>query len=585
MSEEEQQQMWKRSPTPEETWSDASGGNDSGEWPVIGVVGEELRLDGTPRYVGNSSIPDSIHDVRWGNWHRADGSNTTWDTEDFDSRGVLNRWKRVQKRLRNTLADISLDMEVPWPDDAVHKRPTQHRKQAYEEKLEKRRAGGPISTADWDAEVDAAYARLQEPERGESNSRLRVRRSVGGAGPSMSAAAAGPSRRGRMSSSSSPALSVASRDQLSTVISTPKRGRSRLTSVAASSPRSRPTTVASRSTPSTSSLRKGTTPSSTGSSSEPQSTSGSLASVLVSQPSLRARIQTTWNRTARDARAATVRISNDIADADISPDLRQLKYIERGYVFYTGLQEIFEVSPDVFTKCDCSTCIDASQCHCQDLSELYNEDDTKVFAYFRGLFTFNVPRGVEVIECNEHCGCNPKCGNRVAQLPRDVAIEVFDTKRCGWGARALVDICEGKVLGTYTGTRKLNDVSRREDVEYLPEEHQGYLFDLDSTEVKGAENLGGRYTVDSYEFGNWTRFVNHSCSPNMRVYSVVYDTISDVNMPYMAFVASKNISAGTELTIDYHPYGEEEDDEKGKKPANARACSCGSKSCRGWMKL
>ncbi|KIJ16757.1 histone-lysine N-methyltransferase [Paxillus involutus ATCC 200175] len=561
MSEEEQQQMWKRSPTPEETWSDASGGNDIGEWPVIGVVGEELRLDGTPRYV-----------VRWGNWHRADGSNTTWDTEDFDSRGVLNRWKRVQKRLRNTLADMSLDMEVPWPDDAVHKRPTQHHKQAYEEKLEKRRAGGPISTADWDAEVDAAYARLQEPERGESNSRLRVRRSVGGAGSPVNAAAAGPSRRGRMSSSSSPALSVASRDQLSPVISTPRVSRSRLT-------RSRPTTVALRSTPSTSSLRKGTTPSSTGSSREPQSTSGSLASVL-SQPSLRTRIQTTWNRAARDTRAATVRISNDIADADISPDLRQLKYIERGYIFYTGLQEIFEVSPDVFTKCDCSTCIDASQCHCQDLSELYDEDDTKVFAYFRGLFTFNVPRGVEVIECNEHCGCNPKCGNRVAQLPRDVAIEVFDTKRCGWGARALVDIREGKVLGTYTGM-----LFRREDAEHLPEEHQGYLFDLDSTEVKGAENLGGKYTVDSYEFGNWTRFVNHSCSPNMRVYSVVYDTISDVNMPYMAFVASKNISAGTELTIDYHPYGEEEVDEKGKKPANARVCRCGSKSCRGWMKL
>ncbi|KIK92408.1 hypothetical protein PAXRUDRAFT_147412 [Paxillus rubicundulus Ve08.2h10] len=574
MAEQEQQQMWKRSPTPEETWSDASGGNDSGEWPVIGVVGEELRLDGTSRY------------VRWGNWHRADGSNTTWDAEDFDGQGVLNRWKRVQKRLRNTLADTSLDMEVPWPDDAVHKRPTQHRKQAYEEKLEKRRAGGPISTADWDAEVDVAYARLQEPEIGESNSRLRVRRSVNGAGSSMSAAA-GPSRRGRMSSSSSPALSVASRDQLSPIIFSPRRGRSQLTSAAASSSRSRPTTVTLRSTPSTSSLRKGNTPSSTDFSRGPWSTLGTLASVVRSQDhrtlSLsdmsyrRMGIQTTWNRAARDAGAATVRISSDIADADILPDLRQLKYIERGYVFCTGLQEIFEVSPDVFTTCDCSTCIDASQCNCQDSSEIYDEDDTKVFAYFRGLFTFNVPRGVEVIECNEYCGCHPKCGNRVAQLPRDVAIEIFDTKRCGWGARALVDIRKGKVLGTYTG--------RREDVEHLPEEHQRYLFDLDGTEVKDVENLGGRYTVDSYEFGNWTRFVNHSCSPNMRVYSVVYDTITDVNMPYMAFVASKNIPAGTELTINYHPHGEDEVDEKRKKPAGASACSCGSKSCRGWMKL
>jgi len=40
---------WERSPTPEETWSDASGGNENGEWPVKGVVGEEIRLDGTSR--------------------------------------------------------------------------------------------------------------------------------------------------------------------------------------------------------------------------------------------------------------------------------------------------------------------------------------------------------------------------------------------------------------------------------------------------------------------------------------------------------------------------------------------------------
>ncbi|KAF9218097.1 hypothetical protein BS17DRAFT_883589 [Gyrodon lividus] len=148
----EQQQMWQRSATPEENWSDASGGNENGEWPVKGVVGEELRLDGTP------SISACIYryEIRWGNWHRPDGSDTTWETEDFDRRDVINRWKRAQKRARNTLADLSLDMEVSWPDDAVHKRPTEHRKQAYEEKLAKRRAGGPISTADWDAEVDVA---------------------------------------------------------------------------------------------------------------------------------------------------------------------------------------------------------------------------------------------------------------------------------------------------------------------------------------------------------------------------------------------------------------------------------------------
>lgn len=40
-------------------------------------------------------------------------------------------------------------------------------------------------------------------------------------------------------------------------------------------------------------------------------------------------------------------------------------------------------------------------------------------------------------------------------------------------------------------------------METLPEEHQGYLFDLDGTEVKDGENLGGKYTVDSYTCGAW----------------------------------------------------------------------------------
>jgi len=40
--------MWKRSPSPEETWSDAEGGNENGEWPIKGIVGEEINPDGTP---------------------------------------------------------------------------------------------------------------------------------------------------------------------------------------------------------------------------------------------------------------------------------------------------------------------------------------------------------------------------------------------------------------------------------------------------------------------------------------------------------------------------------------------------------
>jgi histone-lysine N-methyltransferase SUV39H len=38
--------MWERSPSPEETWSDEEGGNEHGEWPIEGIVGEEIDGSG-----------------------------------------------------------------------------------------------------------------------------------------------------------------------------------------------------------------------------------------------------------------------------------------------------------------------------------------------------------------------------------------------------------------------------------------------------------------------------------------------------------------------------------------------------------
>lgn len=54
---------------------------------------------------------------------------------------------------------------------------------------------------------------------------------------------------------------------------------------------------------------------------------------------------------------------------------------------------------------------------------------------------------------------------------------------------------------------QLNGTSRRDEVDELPQEHHGYLFDLDSTEVRHSENLGEKYTVDSYECGKCSRMI------------------------------------------------------------------------------
>jgi histone-lysine N-methyltransferase SUV39H len=60
-------------------------------------------------------------------------------------------------------------------------------------------------------------------------------------------------------------------------------------------------------------------------------------------------------------------------------------------------------------------------------------------------------------------------------------------------------------------------------------------------------------------------------------------------MPYVAFVAARDIPAGEELTIDYEPSAAEEMAEstgkqKQKMSPTALLCKCSAKRCRGWIK-
>ncbi|KAG1827181.1 uncharacterized protein BJ212DRAFT_1310733 [Suillus subaureus] len=496
-------------------------------------------------------------------------------------------------------------MEVSWPDDAVHKRFTFLRAQAYEEKKHKRL--DKPSAANWDKEIESACRCTDEPdaEDGNAASRLRVRRGTPRSTLSSGMPRSSSSKRTRGPTPSNP-LSLSKRG-----VSARKRSPSigddafrslmfNLSTSTVESPRaiSKGVTEGSKNAITNHSVKYGQA-----STSKPASSAmkGDIIFVRSAKPLRgRAHLQSNWNQAAQEAGAADLHISSEIVDGDIGQHLYKFKYMERSYHFDNdGLQSIFDVDPGAFLACACTTCQRASRCDCQTESEITNERGHKLYAYsgvsisiccgtywqlVQGLFAFRIPQGVEVIECNKYCRCGPMCGNRVAQKPRDIPIEIFKTKQCGWGARCLVALPKGKVLGIYTGT-----LLRREDVENLPPEHIGYVFDLDGTEVRGQHNAGDKFSVDSYDCGNWTRFVNHSCSPSMKVYSVVFDTIREVHMPYVAFVAARDIPIGEELTIDYEPSAAEDMAEgtgkqKRKMSPTALLCKCGSKRCRGWIK-
>ncbi|EPQ61319.1 SET domain-containing protein [Gloeophyllum trabeum ATCC 11539] len=396
--------LWKVSESEEEDF-----GDDTGEWPVDGVVGEEIDMLGVSRY-----------EIRWRNWRRKDGTNTTWAKQMPDRPDLIEDWNTTQAKKRQKQADESLDVALePLNILDIHNIKTAKRSQAVEEKVENSYSRGIARYDNWDA-VESV--------------------------PSCP----GPSSSRRSST-------MKSED----IYKNPSRA-------------------------------------STAHSNTHSSTSAKDAQPIYS-------LKEKWNNSARKIGAARITITNEI-DEEAEPQLVEgFKYLENRYSYPKDIRALMEESEPYFVFCQCKACADASVCACQGPSELVDADGDKTWAYTsEGLFAFNVPPGVEVIECNKFCACGKRqrCPNRVAQKPRDTPIDVFKTEDRGWGARATVDVPRGKVLGIYTGR-----VIPREDLEHLSHEHRGYTFNLDARENRGDDDSAEKYTVDAYSYGNWTRFI------------------------------------------------------------------------------
>lgn len=100
---------------------------------------------------------------------------------------------------------------------------------------------------------------------------------------------------------------------------------------------------------------------------------------------------------------------------------------------------------------------------------------------------------------------------------------------------------------------------------------------------------------------------SHSCSPNTIIFTVVHDTPPNVcrmylaesyiltllkhirwqsGLPFIAFVAVKDIPAREEFTFDYSPNDSMAYHTKGKlkkKPKGSTTCHCDSERCRGYI--
>ncbi|KAL9629242.1 MAG: hypothetical protein Q9164_006961, partial [Protoblastenia rupestris] len=109
-----------------------------------------------------------------------------------------------------------------------------------------------------------------------------------------------------------------------------------------------------------------------------------------------------------------------------------------------------------------------------------------------------------------------------------------------------IDTYRGEIItSTAADTRSAN----------LTHDQSNFLFDFDKFAGTILFDETRQYVCDGRHMGSPTRFINHSCDPNCRLFTVSYNH-NDRNIYELAFFAKEAVSAGEELTFDY--YDEEE---------------------------
>lgn len=236
------------------------------------------------------------------------------------------------------------------------------------------------------------------------------------------------------------------------------------------------------------------------------------------------------------------------------------------FIYIDQLKYTSPVQPpdsDFLTGCDCSrfsNCIDA----CHDISA-YDDDGRLI-----------INQGTAIYECNQSCECGARCKNRVVQRGRKIPLQVYKTKGKGWGVRSLQDIPKGTFIEEYIGEVITVEEGDSRGVVY-DKLGCSYLFDMDFAQSE----LPTKYVIDSYALGNVSRFFNHSCSPNLEVFAVFYDS-ADNQMHRLAFFAKRDIHKNEELCFDYNGRTDVSNDERNKGAARY-ACHCEAPGCRKWI--
>ncbi|KAJ1388289.1 hypothetical protein SESBI_39262 [Sesbania bispinosa] len=198
-----------------------------------------------------------------------------------------------------------------------------------------------------------------------------------------------------------------------------------------------------------------------------------------------------------------------------------------------------------------------------------------------------------VYECGPSYKCPPTCQNKISQHGIQFRFEIFKTKTKGWGVRSLNSIPSGSLICEYTGELiEFEEAKNRaNNDEYIFDIGNNYSDDTPWEELSTIiPDIGlssssqvikhGSFTIDAAHRGNFGRFINHNCSPNLFAQIVLYNHDDNKILHIMLFT-DDNIPRMQELTYNYNYKIDQVCGADGN--IRKKNCYCGALECTGRM--
>ncbi|KAM7506941.1 hypothetical protein LguiA_017394 [Lonicera macranthoides] len=200
----------------------------------------------------------------------------------------------------------------------------------------------------------------------------------------------------------------------------------------------------------------------------------------------------------------------------------------------------------------------------EDAKDVYGKPMSGRFPYDKN-GRIILEEGYLVYECNQRCRCSRACQNRVLQNGVRAKLE-------GWAVRAGEAILRGTFVCEYVGEVIDEEEANKRRTRY-GKEGCSYFYDIDSQSNDMSRLIEGQtpYVIDARNYGNVSRFINHSCSPNLTNHQVLVESM-DCQLAHIGFYASQDIALGEELTFNYRYK---------LMPGEGCQCHCGDSNCKG----